>query len=209
MASLGHVAVGMFVGRLHGGPNTGLPPRRPPWRALVLFGALAAAPDLDVVLVALGLSDDGPLGHRGASHSCAMAVLAGILVALFLNRQRWPAWRTFLAATAAVGSHPLLDVLDAGRGLALAWPLSCDRFSGTWPVLAEAPRGLELFCRAGVASCLHEALLFSPLVLLALWPRRARPPRLALMKAAGGDPVAMPAPSTACEESQPPAASAG
>jgi len=138
-----------------------------------VFGGLAIAPDLDVLLVAMGLSDDGPFGHRGATHSLAAAFLGGLVIAVLFARRGWPLRRTLWASVAAIGSHAFLDILDGGRGLALLWPLSETRHSGPWPLLNEAPRGLELFCRAGVDCFLKEGLLFTPLFLLSLWPPRA------------------------------------
>jgi len=173
MASLGHVAVGMLIGRLHGG-SAARPPGRRPWNALAVFGGLALAPDLDVLLVAMGLSDDGPFGHRGATHSVAAAFVGGAIIAVLFARRGWPLGRTLLASVAAIGSHAFLDILDGARGLALLWPFSEARYRGPWPLLHEAPRGLELFCRAGVDCFLKEGLLFAPLFLLALWPSRAR-----------------------------------
>src|SRR5262249_51432225 len=135
MASFGHVAAGLLAGRLHGGAAT-TPRRRTSWRALALFVGLAVFPDADVFLVTLGSSDGGPFGHRGAMHSFAMAIAVGAACALAARRWRWPVLRTALAGAAAVASHTLLDLLDAGgRGLALLWPLSNARHHAPWSLL--------------------------------------------------------------------------
>src|SRR6187399_477017 len=125
MASFGHVAVGMLTGRLHGGSGDEKKPgadgqrRRPcSWATMAFFAGLALLPDSDVLLVALGACDAGACGHRGASHSLPVAVGIGLLGVLAARRLGWPALRTFLATSFAVGSHALLDVLGAGgRGL--------------------------------------------------------------------------------------------
>src|SRR3954451_25460344 len=149
MASFGHVAVGLFAGRLHGGR------RRDPdgaggaggggrcWMTLALFGALAELPDADVFLVMLGASDTGAAGHRGASHSLCAAVIAGALCALAARRLGWPRLRSAVVGTLAVASHGLLDAIGEGqRGLPLLWPFSHERFLAPLWVLPDAPRGL-------------------------------------------------------------------
>ena len=90
MASFGHVAVGLLASRLHGGKSG--PPRRPHCSpgAMIAFTALAILPDADVLLVALGATDHGPAGHRGASHSLTMAVVAGLICGLAARWRRWP-----------------------------------------------------------------------------------------------------------------------
>lgn len=203
MASFGHVAVGLLTGRLHGGAPKA-PARRcsgpASWKTLLAFAALAALPDLDVLLVALGAADGGSIGHRGATHSLAMAVLTGALAALAARRFGWPTLRTAVAAAAAVGSHTFLDLLGAeGKGLALLWPLSAHRFHSPWRVFPDAPRGMRLLSRYGVAEVAIEFGLFMPITLYALWPRivarlRREPPQLRVI--AGAVPPAASATAT-------------
>jgi inner membrane protein len=174
MASFGHVAVGLLTGRLHGGGRGGGGGgrgRRCSWKTLLLFAALAALPDLDVLLVALGAADGGAIGHRGASHSLAMAVLIGLLAAVIARRAGWPRLRTALAAGAAVASHTVLDLLGArGKGLAVLWPLSAHRFHSPWRIFPDAPRGMRLLSGSGLAELAIEFGLFLPVTLYALWP---------------------------------------
>jgi len=197
MASFGHVAVGLLTGRLHGGPQ-GAPERRCPgsasWKTLLAFAVLAALPDLDVLLVALGAADGGSIGHRGASHSLAMAVVMGALAALAARRFGWPTLRTAVAVAAAVASHTFLDLLGAeGKGLALLWPLSAHRFHSPWRVFPDAPRGMRLLSRYGLAEVAIEFGLFMPVTMYALWPRitarlRRAHPRLRVIAGAAGPP---------------------
>ena len=81
---------------------------------MIAFTALALLPDADVLLVALGATDHGPAGHRGASHSLTMAAFAGLLCGLAARWRRWPVLRTALIGAFAVASHALLDVLGEG-----------------------------------------------------------------------------------------------
>ncbi len=195
MASFGHVAVGLLTGRLHGGEPSA-PGRRnacaASWGTLLLFAVLAALPDLDVLLVALGAADGGSIGHRGASHSLAMAVLIGGVSALAARRFGWPALRTAVAAAAAIASHTFLDLLGAeGKGLALLWPLSTHRFHSPWRVFPDAPRGMRLLSRYGLVELATEFGLFLPVTMWALWPkitarlRREQPPQLRVIPGAG------------------------
>lgn len=184
MASFGHVAVGMLAGRLHGGSKrtgdgpssgdggTGRPPT--PWWTLVLFSGLALLPDADVLLVALGACDTGVCGHRGASHSFPVAIAIGLIGTLLARRLRWPAVRTGVATTLAVGSHAVLDLLAAGgRGLPLFWPFSDERFASPIRLFSDAPRGLALLSWHGFVNVTTELAVFLPLVVYALWPRIA------------------------------------
>lgn len=183
MASFGHVAVGLLTGRLHGGGGEeqnggpegdgGGKPRRPcSWLALLLFVALALLPDADVALVALGACDDGACGHRGASHSLPFAIGIGLLAGLVARRLRWPVVRTIVAATFAVASHAMLDVLGAGgRGLPLLWPFSEARFISPIRIFPDAPRGLALLSIPGAINVAIEFAVFLPMMLYAVWPR--------------------------------------
>jgi inner membrane protein len=221
MASFGHVAVGLWAGRLHGGP-----PGRPDWRsspstaALALFAALSMLPDADVFLVALGASDKGAIGHRGASHSLAFAVAGGLLCAMAAQRLRWPVLRTALYGALALASHPLLDALGAGgRGLMLLWPFSFTRFHSPWRVFPDAPRGVKLFSQAGLIELAVELVIFSPLTAYALWPQirdrvrrsswRRRPPDLRLIEGAADAARPVPGPQPIVPDDDPRLRSSG
>lgn len=171
MASFGHVAVGLLAGRLHGG-TPGSSARRASAGALALFAAVSMLPDADVFLVAMGASDAGAIGHRGASHSLSIALGIGLLCAMAARRLGWPVLRTAMAGTLAVASHALLDVLGSGgRGLMVFWPWSSTRFFSPWRVFPDAPRGIKLLSHAGLIELAIELAIFSPITLYALWPQ--------------------------------------
>jgi len=178
MASFGHVAVGLLTGRLHGGGDRS--ERRARWATLALFTILSTLPDVDILLVAFGASENGAFGHRGALHSLTMALAAGVFCALSARWWGWPVLRTALAGAAAVASHTLLDLLDAGgKHLALFWPLSSARYHSPWRLLPDAPRGLKLLSSSGLLEFVTEFALFLPITIYALWPQlRARYSRL-------------------------------
>jgi inner membrane protein len=192
MASFGHVAVGLLASRMQGGKDG--PSRRHCSPGVMLaFTALAMLPDADMILVGLGVADHGTVGHRGASHSLTLAVIAGLICAVAARRFRWPVLRTALVGGFAVASHALLDALDkGGRGLPLFWPISNARFHSPWQIFPDSPKGMEVLTRPGVMELALELLLFLPIAIYALWPRitdwRARerlrlqaPPQLTIL----------------------------
>ena len=171
MASLGHIAVGMAAARLY---VRGIPEdRRPPlaW-TMVALSALSLSPDLDAIGMAMGVPYGAPWGHRGATHALAMAAALGVVAALFARLTRLPVWRTGLAVGLVVASHGLLDSLtDGGRGVALLWPWSDDRFFAPWRPIPVAPIGLGLLTPRGMQVMASEVLCFAPLWVWALWRR--------------------------------------
>ena len=72
------------------------------------------------------------------------------------------------------GLHGLLDALtDGGLGVALAWPWSDARIFAPWRPLPVAPIGGGLLSLRGARVMALETLVFAPLLLYGLWPRRA------------------------------------
>lgn len=123
---------------------------------LALGGAvLAMLPDLDVIAFRLGIAYEAAWGHRGATHSLAIAaVLAGLALALS-RRWRNRAAALFLFASAA--SHGLLDCLtDGGKGVALYWPLFEDRLFAPWRPIRVSPIGAGFFTARGTETLLSE-----------------------------------------------------
>jgi inner membrane protein len=170
MASIGHIAVGLAAGRAAGG-STGEMARH-----MALFTALALLPDADVIAFRLGIPYHAPFGHRGASHSLAVALVAGMFGGLLLVRYGWRFRTAFLAAAAVVASHGLLDAMtDGGLGIALFWPVTPARYFAPWRPLPVAPIGSRLVSPRGLRVMLTELVQFAPLFVYALWPRSRRP----------------------------------
>ncbi len=166
VASFGHVAVGLGVGRL-AAPRGG-----PAGPTMLLFALLALLPDVDALGGILGRPFPPPFGHRGATHSLAFGLAASLaLTALAAPRRDRLVF--FLAALATAWSHPFLDMLThGGRGVLLLWPLSADRYRWPWAPLPAAPIGLRLLSARGLSIVVREAILFSPALAVAFWPRR-------------------------------------
>ncbi len=169
MASIGHVAVGMAVGRYEAGASS----RGRQAASMALFSALALLPDTDVVAFKLGIPYSAPWGHRGATHSLAFAALVALGATGLARLLRLSPWRTGLLALLAVASHGLLDSLtDGGLGAALLWPFSDVRFFAPIRPLPVAPIGTRMFSSRGLYVVAVEFIAFLPCWTFALWPRR-------------------------------------
>lgn len=169
MPSVGHVAVGLAAARLADTPR-GLGR----WTWALLLVTLSLLPDLDVIAFRLGIPYGAPFGHRGAVHSVTFALVAGALVGASAVALRLSPMRIAVVSAVVVASHGLLDTLtDGGKGIALLWPFSNQRYFAPWRPIPVAPIGGRLFSLAGVRLMAYEAVLFSPLFLFAAWPRRS------------------------------------
>ena len=73
MASLGHIAVGMAAARVDR-------PDAWSWRPMVGWAALAMLPDADVIGFSFGVRYADAWGHRGATHSLAIALIGAAAV---------------------------------------------------------------------------------------------------------------------------------
>ena len=188
MASLGHLAIGMLVGRLY----------RPesPARAAVpmaIFSGLSLLPDLDYVGVMLGVPNVGPCGHRGASHSLVSALLIMLAVAALAPRLKLPRWRAAIGVGLVIASHPILDAMTSiGRGVPLLWPFSFHRFESPWRPIPDAPCGLEFISMTGLRVACVEFLQFFPLLVFALRPAAALSVRAEVLPTYRVDPQVRP-----------------
>jgi inner membrane protein len=174
-SALTHAAVGLALAPVLGRPGA---PRR-----LWLLGALAAAaPDLDVIGLRLGVDYGALLGHRGLSHSLFFAAL--LAAALLRAGPSFPRGRAWLYLFAAIASHGLLDMAtDGGLGIALFAPFSSARLFFPFRPIRVSPLGVNAFVSARGAAVLEsEALwVWLPAATLALvssrahgWPNRRR-----------------------------------
>lgn len=172
MASVGHLAVGLCLGRyLLPSVST-----KQTWLGMGIMAALALLPDADVIAFVLRIPYAAPWGHRGASHSLALGIAGGLLCGTLLSPLWSSRFRTIFAATIAIVSHGLLDCLtDGGLGVALLWPYSLTRYFAPLRPIPVAPIGLGLLSSRGLAVLFTETIYFLPLFVLALWPQKKRP----------------------------------
>ena len=138
------------------------------WRAAVAFSTFSLVPDLDVIAFKFGIPYEAPFGHRGATHSIAFALVMGV-AAWLLTRS----WKSTIALTVVVLSHPLLDMLtDGGLGVGLFWPITTERFFFPWRPLPVAPIGVGMLSARGMYVLAVEAVAFLPLWLYAFTRKR-------------------------------------
>ena len=167
MASIGHVTVGMAAARIAGDG------RVPSLSSMAFWSAVSLLPDIDVIGFAMGVSYADPWGHRGATHSLAMALAVGLAIGAVAAGLKRPGRRVALVATAVLASHALLDTMtDGGLGCALLWPISLTRYFAPWRPIPVAPIGFDFLSTDGALIALVELGLFSPVLVFALWPGR-------------------------------------
>src|SRR5262245_3708338 len=169
MASIGHIAVGMAAARVQREGSVPLPSLS----AMAYWSVIALLPDIDFIAFAFGIPYGAPFGHRGATHSLAFAAGAALVISLF-SRADGPA-RARLALTTAlvVASHPLLDAMtNHGLGCAWLWPFDNTRFVMPWRIVPTLPSFDALWSPVALRIAASELLVFSPLVVFALWPQR-------------------------------------
>jgi inner membrane protein len=174
MASIGHVAVGMAAGR-HLARRAGMASATGP---MIVLSALSLLPDLDVVGFAAGIPYGAPFGHRGASHSLLAAAVVGVVAMIAAATWRPArevgvgALRVGITVAIVVATHGVLDAMtDGGKGVALLWPFSTERFFLPWRPIPVAPIGVGMVSARGVYVALIEVVEFAPLVAYALLAR--------------------------------------
>ena len=172
-------------------------------RLLLLYMALAAAPDLDLLV---------PGGHRMATHSLFAMLLVFIIAAAVtaqvtrlcasrfggqahvrasrfggqahLRASRFGGearWRTAAVCAAAYGSHLLLDWLGADnvppRGIQLLWPVSDRWFISDLDLFRQTARQHFLspaIMWQNAIAVAQELAIMMPIVALLWWARRPR-----------------------------------
>lgn len=114
---------------------------------LLAVGVVASVlPDIDMLAFRYGIPYAHEFGHRGASHSLALALFVSLL-AMFCSRWlKAKPWMAFVFVFVSAASHPLLDMItQGGLGVALYWPFSNERLHFPVQVIAAAPLRLERF----------------------------------------------------------------
>src|SRR5665647_2315872 len=98
---------------------------------LCLF--LTIIPDGDVITFKFGIPYESQWGHRGFTHSIAFALITGVVCQLFSRKLQAKRWMVFIMTSGSVLSHALLDgMTSGGKGVALFWPLTNERFFLPW-----------------------------------------------------------------------------
>ena len=115
-------------------------------RLAVVAALCAAAPDLDVISVWLGVPWGHVLGHRGITHSLAFAAVLAAAVTLTLFRGAGERARLWLILFVATASHGVLDAMtNGGSGIAFLAPFDDTRYFLPWRPIPVSPIGVSRF----------------------------------------------------------------
>ena len=139
------------------------------WREGALFGALGAAPDLDLLARA----------HSTYTHSVGAAAIVAAL-AYVLRGSRPARWA--IACGLATASHVLLDWLGSDTtppiGIMALWPISPEFYQSPFCVFPAVSRqvGHWSFVSVNTGAVVWEIVILVPLAILVGWwrDRRAR-----------------------------------
>ena len=173
MASIGHVVIGMTAARLVDRARVATA------ASLTFWSALSLLPDVDVIGFSFGVRYADPWGHRGATHSLAIAAVIGVVGALVARRFGKPPLRTGIMIAVVLASHAVLDTMtDGGLGCALLWPFDRTRYFAPWRPIPVAPIGFGFLSPVGVAIALTELVLFAPFLGFLLWKPGRRAGRI-------------------------------
>jgi len=170
MATIGHLAVGALIARAC---TAEADPRDRRLRRVAGAAWMATIPDADLALRVFGVpAGDEFWAHRGASHALVVGPAVAIAAWLFGAQVR-----DALCYGLAITSHGLVDTLsESERGVALLWPARHGRFTARYrPVPAHRSDAPWLDWRSWLPVLAREALVFSPALVLALWPGRRAP----------------------------------
>ena len=168
----GYLAVGLATARA-----TAVPRGLAAWSWAVLLSGLSLLPDTDFLGFHFGIPYAGPFGHRGALDSLVFALAVGLALWVWAAWVGLPGLRVGLASSRVLVSHGVLDSMtNGGMGVALFWPFNLQRYFAPWRPIPVVPLGGRLFSVHGVSLMMHETLLFLPLFVVAVWPRKKGPP---------------------------------
>jgi inner membrane protein len=134
--------------------------------ALLIGALLANAADADFLLV---FATHSKSWHRGFTHSIAFALLACVLIALLLGKQRL---KEAIAYGLGFSTHGILDYVTSkeGGGVELLWPFSAEKMVLGWWGVSEVPSKLP---PSGIIKALAvEFALFAPLLLTVVLIRK-------------------------------------
>jgi inner membrane protein len=171
----------MIAGVAAGWLVAGAPAPRLRWREGAFFAAVAAAPDLDLLVGA----------HSGPTHSVGAGVLVGI--AAFVVHRKWqrsslaalPPAVFALACAAAYMSHVLLDWLSSDTtapiGVMALWPITRAHYESDLHLFMAISRryhqGWPFIVQNAIAFARELLILVPALWVIATFRRRSRPTR--------------------------------
>jgi len=167
---VGHIIAGVATGWVtQAWPGASRPGRTAAGAIPVVCVLLALAPDADLLLAS----------HRTVTHSLGAVVAVGLLAAGMARWRRWPVVPSVLAATAAVGSHLVLDWLgrdsSAPIGIMALWPFTDAYYASGLDLFMDVSRRYWLFDEFVVhnaKAAARELALIGPFAAAAWYARR-------------------------------------
>jgi inner membrane protein len=166
---VGHMIAGVAAGWLVSGT-----PRGEAWKAhgvreALLFAALGALPDLDLLVGA----------HSGPTHSIGAAALVAAAALIVVRSRTLARWTIAMAACAAYGSHVLLDWLSTDSmppiGVMALWPFSRTHYESELHIFMAISRRYYqgwTFVWLNVRAVLRELLILLPALGLIMLTRK-------------------------------------
>jgi len=101
------------------------------------------------------------LGHRGFTHSLVFAVTLGVIALLASGWLRTSRLKAFIFVALFAASHGLLDMCtNGGRGVALFWPFTNERYFFPWRPIEVSPLTLDRLLSERGAAVLGSELLW-------------------------------------------------
>ena len=163
MASVfGHFAAAAALG-------AGLFPKQTRTATVLLAGACACVPDLDVLAFRFDIPYHSEWGHRGWTHSLLFAAVFGWSAAWAFFRRMEDFQRIALWCMLSVASHPLLDMLtNGGKGVALFFPVDNSRLFFPFRPIQVSPLGVSRFFSSWGLEVLASEMLWIGLPCLGL-----------------------------------------
>lgn len=141
-------------------------------RRLLVAGIVASMlPDLDTLGFKLGIPYGSQFGHRGFTHSLFVAGVMAIVAAGMYRVLQTNSIKAFAFVFLAAASHGLLDTCTTGgRGVALLWPFSLQRFFAPVRFIRVSPIGIARFLSGRANAVLLSEILWVwiPMALLCL-----------------------------------------
>jgi len=143
-SAFGHVLVPLSL-------RAGLGGARMNWRLTAFCAVSAVLPDLDVVGFVFRVPYGSVWGHRGASHSLVSALLWALVSLAFAKGLQAKRLTIFVVVWISTTSHTLLDAFtNGGKGVALFWPFSAERFFFPYRPILVSPIGAGFFSERGL-----------------------------------------------------------
>ena len=118
-------------------------------------------PDIDVLAFRFDIPYASQFGHRGFTHSIAFALALGLMAVPFHTVLKSSKLATFLVLSVSTASHGVLDAMtNGGKGIALFWPITTERFFLPWRPIDVSPIGAHRFFNGGGLDVLMSEMIW-------------------------------------------------